>query len=110
MPVSRRTIVAAATGVAVATAATVTIIAISGRQTPAQMLADGQAYLIGDGVDRNVTKGLALLEKAALSDDPANAREASLELISHFEDLSSDASSQASAQRWRLRAAECGDR
>lgn len=110
MPFSRRTIVAVATGVAVTTAATVTIITISGRQTPAQMLADGQAYLIGNGVERNVTKGLALLEKAALSDDPANAREASLELVSHFEDLSSDASSQASVQRWRLRAAECGHR
>ncbi len=110
MPLPRRTIVAVATGVAVATAATVTFIAVSGRQTPAQMLADGQAYLTGDGVDRNTTKGLALLEKTALSDDPANAREASLELVSHFEDLSSDASSQASAQRWRLRAAECGHR
>jgi len=103
-------IVAAATGVAIAAAVTVTIIAVSGRQTPAQMLAEAQAYLTGDGVDRNTAKGLALLEKAALSDDPASAREASLELVSHFEDLSSDASSQASAQRWRLRAAECGDR
>ena len=81
MPVSRRTIVAVATGVAVATAATVTIIAIRGRQTPAQMLADGQAYLTGDGVDRNVTKALALLERAALSEDRVNAREAALELV-----------------------------
>lgn len=110
MPVSRRTIVAVATGVAVATAATATIIAIRGRQTPAQMLADGQAYLTGDGVDRNVTKALALLERAALSEDRVNAREAALELVGHFEDLSSDASSQASAQRWRMRAAECGHR
>lgn len=101
---------AAATGVAVATAATVIIITISGRQTPAQMLADGQAYLTGDGVDRNVTKALALLERAALSEDRVNAREAALELVSHFEDLSSDASSQASAQRWRMRAAESGHR
>ncbi len=110
MPASRRTIVAVATGVAVATAATVAIITISGRQTPAQMLADGQAYLTGDGVDRNVTKALALLERAALSEDRVNAREAALELVSHFEDLSSDASNQASAQRWRMRAAECGHR
>jgi TPR repeat protein len=110
MPASHRTIVAVASGVAVAATATVTIITIGGRQTPAQMLASGQAYLTGDGVDRNETKGLALLEKAALSDDPANAREASLELVSHFEDLSSDASHQASAQRWRMRAAECGHR
>ncbi|MEY4534611.1 MAG: hypothetical protein RLZZ246_929, partial [Planctomycetota bacterium] len=62
------------------------------------------------GVDRNVTKALGLLEKVAQSDDKANAREAALELVGHFEDLSSDASSQASAQRWRLRAAECGHR
>lgn len=110
MPASRRTIVAVATGVAVATAATVAIITISGRQTPAQMLADGQAYLTGDGVDRNVTKALALLERAALSEDRVNAREAALELVSHFEDLSSDASNEASAQRWRMRAAECGHR
>ncbi len=110
MPLPRRTIVTVAIGAAVATAVTVAFIAVSGRQTPAQMLAHGRAYLTGDGIDRNETKAVALLEKAALSDDPANAREAALELVSHFEDLSGDASGQASAQRWRMRAAECGHR
>ncbi|MBM4110090.1 MAG: sel1 repeat family protein [Phycisphaerae bacterium] len=110
MPVQRRTIVALATGIAVATATGVAVITINGRQTPADMLAQGQAYLTGDGVDRNLTKAIAFLERAALSEDRANAREASLELVSHFEDSSSDASSQASAQRWRMRAAECGHR
>lgn len=110
MRASKPLIILAGSVAAVASVATVGALLMSGRPTPAELLDQARSLLVDDGGSRDVAKAIPLLEQVANSNDPANAREAALELVAHYEQLDGNASSQASARQWRLRAAECGDR
>ncbi len=111
MPARRPKVLAVTAGAALIATVGAALALRSGRSlSPTELRDSGLVFLLGDGVDKDVPKGLALLARAADSNDSAVARSAALELVAYFELLEGDAASQASVLQWRTRAALCGDR